>query len=49
MGLKSKQGRYMLNMPMAPAARMQDSPARDSAFMCLNPGDNGHGSASLKK
>jgi hypothetical protein len=35
---KSKQGRYMLNMRMALAARMRDRPARDGTFMCLNAG-----------
>jgi hypothetical protein len=37
-GLKSKQGRYMLNMGMALAVRMRDGPARDSTFTCLNAG-----------
>jgi hypothetical protein len=36
MGPKSKQGRHMLNMRMAQAARMRDRPARDSTFMRLN-------------
>jgi hypothetical protein len=49
MGLKSKQGRHMLNMRMALAAHMWDSPARDGTFMCLNPGGSGQASASLKK
>jgi hypothetical protein len=40
MGLKSKRGRHMLNMRMALAARMRDSPARDSIFMWVNPGDS---------
>jgi hypothetical protein len=48
MGLKSKQGRYMLNMRMARTARMPDSPARDSTIICLNPGGSGQGPASLK-
>jgi hypothetical protein len=34
MGLKSDQGLYLLNMRMA-------RPARDSTFMCLNPGSSG--------
>jgi hypothetical protein len=49
MGLKGKQGRYVLNMRMALAARMRDNPARDSTFMCLNLGGSGQGSACLKK
>jgi hypothetical protein len=40
-GLKSKQGRYMLNMRMALAARTQDRPVGDRAFMCLNPRGSG--------
>jgi hypothetical protein len=31
----------MLNMRMALAAGMRDGPARDSTFMCLNPGGSG--------
>jgi hypothetical protein len=49
MGLKSKRSRHGPNMRMALAARMWDRPARDSIFMCLNPGDSRWSSASLKK
>jgi hypothetical protein len=49
MGLKSKQGRYMLNMRMTLAARMRDRPDRNGTFMCLNPGGSGQSPASLKK
>jgi hypothetical protein len=49
MGVKSNQGRYMLNMGMALAARMRDCRARDSTFTCLNAGGSGQSSASLKK
>jgi hypothetical protein len=49
MGVKRKRGRYMLNMRMALAARMRDSPTRDSTFMCLSLGSSGQGSVPLKK
>jgi hypothetical protein len=48
-GLKSSQGRHLLNMRLALAARIPDHPARDSTFMCVNPTRSGEGSASLKK
>jgi hypothetical protein len=38
MGRKSSERRYMPNMRMALVARIRDRPARDSTFMCLNPG-----------
>jgi hypothetical protein len=49
MGLKGKQGRYLLNMRMILTARVRESPARDSTFMCLKLRGGGHGFVSLKK
>jgi hypothetical protein len=48
-GPKSKQSRYVLNMRVARTARMWDDPARDSTFICLNPGGSGQSSSPLKK
>jgi hypothetical protein len=40
-GLKSKQGRHLLNMRMALAAGMRGRPARAGTFVRLNPGCSG--------